>query len=208
MRKGLLLSAILLFFAIMFLALTMSTPILFIIDLIGMPILYFKLRKKELNFNFKLINIGLFVFLIISLSIFGQNAESPKKEIATDTTTIESTETKEETKTEEPKVEETKTSTPATTSEENKETSNVKPETTVSTNSSSNSGSSSNSSVKSTNGVTTNEPAPQGRTVYWTPKGKSYHYTKSCPTLARSKTINEGNSSACPKTDPCDKCVK
>lgn len=45
------------------------------------------------------------------------------------------------------------------------------------------------------------------RTVYWVPKGKSYHYNKGCPTLARSKTILEGPLSECPKSDPCDKCV-
>lgn len=43
--------------------------------------------------------------------------------------------------------------------------------------------------------------------VYWTPKGKSYHFRKSCSTLSNSKTINEGPLSSCPKSDPCDKCA-
>lgn len=46
------------------------------------------------------------------------------------------------------------------------------------------------------------------RIVYWTPTGKSYHYTKACQTLKRSKTIYEGPLSECPNSNPCDKCVK
>lgn len=51
-------------------------------------------------------------------------------------------------------------------------------------------------------------PANNDRTVYWTPSGKSYHYSKDCSTLSRSKTILSGPLSECPKSDPCDKCVK
>ncbi len=36
------------------------------------------------------------------------------------------------------------------------------------------------------------EVTPSSEVVYWTPKGKSYHTTKSCPTLSRSKTILSG----------------
>jgi len=43
-------------------------------------------------------------------------------------------------------------------------------------------------------------------TVYWTPNGKSYHTTKSCTTLSRSKTILEGTIQQSGKSDPCDKC--
>lgn len=43
-------------------------------------------------------------------------------------------------------------------------------------------------------------------TVYWTPKGKSYHTTKSCPTLSRSKIINSGTIDQSGKYDPCDRC--
>lgn len=50
--------------------------------------------------------------------------------------------------------------------------------------------------------VTTDEPSQDY--VYWTPNGKSYHSTKDCPTLSRSKVIHEGYN--CPKTDPCDVC--
>ena len=47
--------------------------------------------------------------------------------------------------------------------------------------------------------------------VYWTPGGKSYHNSRECSTLSRSKTINEGSLSdalAAGKADPCDVCVK
>jgi len=63
-------------------------------------------------------------------------------------------------------------------------------------------------SSKSNSGTTTNEPAKGDRIVYWTASGKSYHYDKNCPTLARSKNILQGKASECPKTDPCDKCIK
>lgn len=43
-------------------------------------------------------------------------------------------------------------------------------------------------------------------TVYWTPNGKSYHTTKSCSTLSRSKTILSGTLSESGKNDPCDAC--
>ena len=51
-------------------------------------------------------------------------------------------------------------------------------------------------------------PKPNGgnNIVYWTPKGKSYHTTKSCPTLSRSKTILEGTIGDSGKSDPCDRC--
>lgn len=71
------------------------------------------------------------------------------------------------------------------------------------------SGSNSQSSSSSSNGsVTTNEPAPTEKIVYWTPSGKSYHYNKNCRTLSRSKTILEGTGSQCPKTDPCNVCAQ
>ena len=65
-----------------------------------------------------------------------------------------------------------------------------------------------NNISKSSKGTTTNEPAESDRTVYWVPAGKSYHYRKDCPTLKRSKNILSGKGSECPKTDPCDKCVR
>lgn len=60
-------------------------------------------------------------------------------------------------------------------------------------NSSSNTDSGSSSSVNS-------------ETVYWTPNGKSYHTTKSCSALSRSKTILEGTIEESGKYNPCDKC--
>lgn len=50
----------------------------------------------------------------------------------------------------------------------------------------------------------------QSRTVYWVPKGKSYHYRESCPTLSRSKTILSGTldeAILAGKDDPCDICA-
>ena len=52
----------------------------------------------------------------------------------------------------------------------------------------------------------TPEPSTESRTVYWTPNGKSYHTTKSCSTLSRSKTINSGTIEQSGKNDPCDRC--
>lgn len=50
------------------------------------------------------------------------------------------------------------------------------------------------------------EVTPSSEVVYWTPKGKSYHTTESCPTLSRSKTILSGTQAESGKSDPCDKC--
>ena len=49
------------------------------------------------------------------------------------------------------------------------------------------------------------------RVVYYVPNGKSYHYSKGCSTLSRSKTILQGNLQDVinlGKSDPCDKCVR
>lgn len=43
-------------------------------------------------------------------------------------------------------------------------------------------------------------------TYYWTPSGKSYHKSKNCSTLSRSKTIMQGTLAESGKTDPCNKC--
>lgn len=48
------------------------------------------------------------------------------------------------------------------------------------------------------------------RNVYWVSGGKSYHYSKDCTTLKRSKVILEGTldeAFAQGKTDPCNLCV-
>jgi competence protein ComEC len=64
----------------------------------------------------------------------------------------------------------------------------------------------------STGSIVPAAPAPvapeNSRIVYWTPNGKSYHYTDKCSTLSRSKTILSGPLSQCPKSDPCDRCVR
>lgn len=65
--------------------------------------------------------------------------------------------------------------------------------------------------TSSTIGNDTAKPVPSNngdRVVYWTEGGKSYHYDQNCSTLSRSKNILQGPLSQCPKSDPCDKCVK
>lgn len=78
----------------------------------------------------------------------------------------------------------------------NSSTSTSKPSST--TNNSSSNNSSKNESSSSNNSSSS--------TVYWTPNGKSYHTTKNCSTLSRSKTILEGSISSSGKNDPCDRC--
>lgn len=79
------------------------------------------------------------------------------------------------------------------------------------TESQSNSGQSSNSTSGS---GTTTAPDPShdvGRTVFYTPNGKSYHFNKNCSTLSRSKVINSGTLDqviALGKSDPCNICAQ
>lgn len=50
-----------------------------------------------------------------------------------------------------------------------------------------------------------------GDLVYYTPKGKSYHSTKECPSLVRSSLIQAAilnKFKNYPKYDACDNCVK
>lgn len=56
--------------------------------------------------------------------------------------------------------------------------------------------------------VTTNEPAKGDGIVYWVSGGKSYHSRENCRSLARSKNILSGPASKCPKTDPCNNCIR
>ena len=61
--------------------------------------------------------------------------------------------------------------------------------------------------VQSNNSTKTNLE----RVVYFTPKGKSYHYTRSCRTLSKSKTILQGTIQEAVQSghgDPCDVCTK
>lgn len=78
------------------------------------------------------------------------------------------------------------------------------------TNTSSNKSSSKKTSGKETTSKPqTTNPEHSKDTVYWTPNGKSYHTTKNCPTLSRSKTILNGSLSkakSAGKNDPCDRC--
>lgn len=58
---------------------------------------------------------------------------------------------------------------------------------------------------------TTNEiTGDLSRTAYWTKSGKSYHFSKECPSLSRSKNIYEGtlqDALNANKTDPCNNCA-
>jgi len=76
---------------------------------------------------------------------------------------------------------------------------NASLETNTSTN---NSNSSNNTNTTINNSGSTSSPGK----VYWTPNGNSYHTTKGCSTLSRSKTILEGTIQESGKNDPCDRC--
>ncbi len=76
---------------------------------------------------------------------------------------------------------------------------NASLETNTSTN---NSNSSNNANTTINNSGSTSSPGK----VYWTPNGNSYHTTKGCSTLSRSKTILEGTLQESGKNDPCDRC--
>lgn len=64
----------------------------------------------------------------------------------------------------------------------------------------------SNTKTSGSSSTTSNDKS--NRTVYWTPNGKSYHYDKNCSALKNSKNILSGKLGECPKTDPCNRCVK
>ena len=61
------------------------------------------------------------------------------------------------------------------------------------------------------------QPAPQEESqlpqtdtasiVYWVSSGKSYHFSRDCVTLKRSKTILEGTLGESGKSDPCNVCA-
>ncbi|WP_296644058.1 DNA/RNA non-specific endonuclease [Romboutsia sp. 13368] len=77
----------------------------------------------------------------------------------------------------------------------------------TSTNNSSNTSSKVNNTTNNSNtNVSQSSNDNSSATVYWTPNGKSYHTTKSCSTLSRSKTINSGTQAQSGKSDPCDRC--
>lgn len=58
--------------------------------------------------------------------------------------------------------------------------------------------------------TTPQQAAGDTRTAYWTPGGKSYHFSKNCTSLKRSKTINSGtvqDAVNAGKSDPCNLCA-
>ena len=61
------------------------------------------------------------------------------------------------------------------------------------------------------NDSTTNEiTGSLSRTAYWTSGGKSYHFSKSCPSLSRSKNVKSGtlqDALNAGKKDPCNNCA-
>ncbi|WP_346962288.1 DNA/RNA non-specific endonuclease [Clostridium sp.] len=63
-----------------------------------------------------------------------------------------------------------------------------------------------NSSSNTNNTINNSNSTSSSGTVYWTPNGESYHTTKGCSTLSRSKTILEGTIQESGKNDPCDRC--
>lgn len=88
----------------------------------------------------------------------------------------------------------------------NDEFDNVNPDeynASLETNTSTNNSNSSNNTNSTINN--SGSTSSQGK-VYWTPNGKSYHTTKGCSTLSRSKTILEGTIQESGKNDPCDRC--
>lgn len=43
-------------------------------------------------------------------------------------------------------------------------------------------------------------------TVYWTPNGEVYHTNRNCSYLSRSRVVNSGKLSECPKPRKCSRC--
>ncbi|MBU3112359.1 ComEC/Rec2 family competence protein [Clostridium lacusfryxellense] len=74
---------------------------------------------------------------------------------------------------------------------------------------STNKSSSANTSI-SPQPITVPKVSNISKTVYYTPKGKSYHYDKSCSTLSRSNTIltgTLGDALSSSHNDPCNVCA-
>lgn len=81
---------------------------------------------------------------------------------------------------------------------------------TVISNSKSSSGNSSNSSSsnRSSGGGSNSSGSSTTKsgTVYWVPNGSVYHYSRSCPTLSRSRTVYSGTISQSGKSRACKVC--
>ena len=60
-------------------------------------------------------------------------------------------------------------------------------------------------SAKSGSGSSGNSSG-KGGTVYWTPSGTVYHYSRSCSTLSRSRTVYSGTIAASGKPRACKVC--
>lgn len=76
-------------------------------------------------------------------------------------------------------------------------------------NSSSGSGSG-NSNSSGGSSITNEITGNLGRTAYWTPGGRSYHFSSNCRSLSRSRNIRQGtlqNALNAGKTDPCNNCA-
>ena len=62
------------------------------------------------------------------------------------------------------------------------------------------------SSAKSSAKKKSSSSASEGGTVYWTPGGSVYHYSRSCSTLSRSRTVYSGSISDSGKPRGCKVC--
>src|SRR5699024_2133778 len=58
----------------------------------------------------------------------------------------------------------------------------------------------------SSSGPSRSSDSSKSGTVYWTPGGSVYHYSRSCPTLSRSRTIYSGTPSESGKSRGCKVC--
>lgn len=88
---------------------------------------------------------------------------------------------------------------------------NTEPDSYKSGSSTSSNNNSTSNNTTNTNNQVTQKPITNntGKKYYFTAGGKSYHTTKDCSTLKRSKTILEGTLEEAisqGKDDPCDKC--
>ena len=58
--------------------------------------------------------------------------------------------------------------------------------------------------------ATNSKAGEQSKTAYWTPSGKSYHFSRNCTSLKRSKTVLSGtlqDALNAGKKDPCNLCA-
>lgn len=72
--------------------------------------------------------------------------------------------------------------------------------------SSGSSGSSSSGSSSGSSSSGSSSDTSKTGTVYWTPGGSVYHYSRSCPTLSRSRIVYSGTPSESGKSRGCKVC--